>query len=116
MIGENGSAGSVIDALAAGFGALAVVVIAGWAGLFPRRTAPPRVLLALTAATSVIGMLAAGHLLFASSNVGPPVGGRVIAEVEDCLPRHWQTQPDPEVRLLYLASVARTLPPVGVFR
>ncbi|MGW5718741.1 DUF202 domain-containing protein [Amycolatopsis sp. NPDC003865] len=51
-------------ALAAGFGALAVVAIAGWAGLFPRRPATPRALLALTAATSVIGMLAAGHLLW----------------------------------------------------
>ncbi|MET8999246.1 DUF202 domain-containing protein [Amycolatopsis sp. NPDC004169] len=51
-------------ALTAGFGALAVVVIAGRAGLYPRRTATPRVLLALSAATSLVGTLAAGHLLW----------------------------------------------------
>jgi hypothetical protein len=49
---------------AAAFGALGVVLIAGWAGRLSRRTAAPRVLLAVTAATGVTGMLAAGHLLW----------------------------------------------------
>jgi len=41
--------------------ALQDAVIAGWAGLFPRRAVAPRVLAAATAAT---GAFAAGHLLW----------------------------------------------------
>ncbi|WP_020418673.1 DUF202 domain-containing protein [Amycolatopsis sp. ATCC 39116] len=50
--------------LLAGLGALVVVAIAGWAGLFPRRAVAPRTLLIATAITSVTGMLAGGHLLW----------------------------------------------------
>ncbi|WP_284740453.1 DUF202 domain-containing protein [Amycolatopsis sp. RTGN1] len=56
--------GASLPGLLAGFGALGLTVVAGWAGLFPRPAVAPRVLLAITVATSVTGLFAAGHLLW----------------------------------------------------
>ena len=44
--------------------ALQDAVIAGWAGLFPRRAVAPRVLAVAAAATAATGAFAAGHLLW----------------------------------------------------
>lgn len=59
-----GLLGRSVPGLLAGSGALVLAVIAGWAGLFPRRAAAPRTLLIATALTSGTGMLACGHLLW----------------------------------------------------
>ena len=53
-----------VPGLLAGFGSLVLAVLAGWAGLFPRRAVGPRTLLIAAAITSVTGMLAGGHLLW----------------------------------------------------